>query len=231
MLDATLARRRRAATANGSRRRSSASGATRSPRSRRDLRVWVRQLPRRRRVAPDVLRVQLRPVRRGARSAQRQPSRSWSTAASACAARSISSSSSADGAQLRVTDHKTGKNRTTPRTMVDRRRRHAAAGALRPGDREGHRRRRSSRDGCSTAPRPAASPSTRFRSTTTRGAPGSRRSRSSIARSSWASCRRRRPSAPARGATSGRCAAGRGAARRAQAAGPAGRSQALRDMP
>ena len=44
--------------------------------------------------------------------------RSRSTDASSCADRSTSSKRSAGGAQVRVTDHKTGKNRSTPRTVI-----------------------------------------------------------------------------------------------------------------
>ena len=153
-----------------------------------------------------VLRVQLRPDRRGARSAQPAGSGRRSTAGSCCAARSISSSTAPTLDVLRVTDHKTGKNRSKPDLIV------GGGATLQPvlysaGDRAGARqegrrgpavllhdgrRLRRARDS---------------RSTTTRAARGSRCStiidravEHGIPR------RRRRPSAPAPGATSGRSA-------------------------
>ena len=62
----------------------------------------------------------------------------------------------ADGQALRVTDHKTGKNRTTHRHHR-RRRPGAAAGALRGGAGGASPASRWTRAGCRTAPRPAAS--------------------------------------------------------------------------
>ena len=80
-----------------------------------------------------------------------------------------------------------------------RRRRGAAAGALQRGGRAGARQEGGRRAGCSTARPPAASPSTRSRSTTTRAAQGlAGARRSSIARSSRDFSPPRRPSAPAR---------------------------------
>ena len=95
-------------------------------------------------------------------------------------------------AELRITDHKTGRNRTNA-AHGDRRRRHAAAGDLRARDREDLWPAGAAKAGCSTRPRPAASPSIRFRSPTPTAAPGSRRSRSSTAPSSSVFC----PPAPA----------------------------------
>ena len=56
---------------------------------RRDLGIWVQKLADDAGLAARVLRVQLRPERRRARSAQPAAIRSWSTAGSCCAARSI----------------------------------------------------------------------------------------------------------------------------------------------
>ena len=59
---------------------------------RRDLGIWVQKRGRRAGLAAGVLRVQLRAERRRPRSAQPAGSGRWSTAASCCADRSISSS-------------------------------------------------------------------------------------------------------------------------------------------
>ena len=127
---------------------------------RRDLGIWVQKLADGAATwMPGVLRVQLRPERRRPRSAQPARSGRRSTAASCCAARSISSSVSADLDVLRVTDHKTGQEPLEARSDR-RRRRGAAAGALQRGGRAGPRQEGRSRAGCSTARRPAASPST-----------------------------------------------------------------------
>ena len=95
-------------------------------------------------VGAALLRAQLRPAdRRRARRGQRARSDRASTAASRSAARSTWSSCMARCGTLRVTDHKTGRNRTTPRARR-RRRRHAAAGDLHAGRRAAARARRSS---------------------------------------------------------------------------------------
>ena len=73
---------------------------------------------------------------------------------------------SPDGDTLRVTDHKTGKNRSKDGSDR-RRRRHAAARAVQRRRRAGTWARRWPKAGCTTARRPAGSPITRFRSTTT----------------------------------------------------------------
>ena len=72
------------------------------------------------RLGARLLRVRVRPAgRRGPRPGQRRRSRCSSTAASSCAARSILIESEARrAAELRITDHKTGKNRTTWKTVI-----------------------------------------------------------------------------------------------------------------
>ena len=142
---------------------------------------------------------------KGATSAA-SPSRSRSTAASCCAARSTSSSRGMGRRSCAITDHKTGRNRTTPRTVIGGGA-HAAAGDLRPGDRADARPAGASAGGCSTARRPAASPSTdpahrRQPARRPRGARDHRsRHRARLPAAGAA------PSAPARGATSARSAA------------------------
>ena len=216
LLDRIVWPRSRPSTTNSSRRRSTRL-------ARRDRRHRPR--PARlgpaaaaaRRLEPGVLRVQLRPAatRDATRAACpiRYCRRPFRLRGSVDLDRAVD----ADGAPLRVTDHKTGKNRTTWKTVI------GGGAMLQPVlyslaieqalETAGHLRA-----GCSTAPRPAASPSTRSRSTRRTAAPASRRSRSSIARSSSASCRPRPAIARARGATSGRLRPGRRAARRGKSA-------------
>ena len=76
------------------------------------------QAGRRAGVDARVLRVQLRAERRGARPAQPDGAGRSSTAGSSCADRSISSSATPTLDVLRVTDHKTGKNRSNPDLIV-----------------------------------------------------------------------------------------------------------------
>ena len=99
-------------------------------------------------------------------------------AASSCAARSTSSSARGDGA-LRVTDHKTGARPDDAR-IVDRRRRHAAAGALRARGREAASGKpRVAGAGSTTAPARRLRGASTCRSTTQRrGAARGRRDRS-----------------------------------------------------
>ena len=171
-----------------------------------------------------------RPARLGPASCRRRATggRPTSSSASACSdegrdPRSVSEPVTIDGrfilrgsvdlierqpgrrAGLRVTDHKTGKNRSTPRT-VDRRRRGAAAGALQRGGRGDPRE--AGRVGAAVLLHDRRR-LRRARDPAQRGQPPRRRSRcsrSSTARSSTGSCRRRRPSGPAPGATSARSA-------------------------
>ena len=110
--------RRRRVRRDSSRPRSSASGATRSTTCAAISASGCRSSPTDGAWQPDVLRVQLRPERRGARSAQPAGSGASSTAGSCCADRSISSSVDRDLDVLRVTDHKTGKNRSNPDLIV-----------------------------------------------------------------------------------------------------------------
>ncbi len=107
---------------------------------------------------------------------------SGSTTASSCAARSTSSKRG----RARRTAHHRPQDRPEPHHAEDghRRRRHAAAGDLRPRHREDPGAARCAKAGCSTRPPPAASPSIRFRFARRTAAPGSKRSRSSTARSS-----------------------------------------------
>ena len=114
-----LRSRRRANTRNGWRRRSIASGATRSTSCGATSASGSRSIaPTSRTWVPDVLRVQLRPDRRGPRPAQPAGSGHDRRPASCCAARSTSSSDRADVDVLRVTDHKTGKNRSNHDLIV-----------------------------------------------------------------------------------------------------------------
>ena len=152
-----------------------------------------------------VLRVQLRPRRRGARRAQ--PARTGPDRRPLHPARL----GRRDRNERRLggaADHRP-QDWPQPHDAAhgDRRWRHAAAGDLRARRSRRFWRGPSARAGSSTRPRPAALPSSRFRSPTSTAAPGSKRSRSSTAPSSSDFSRRHPPSAPARGATSARSAA------------------------
>ena len=98
--------------------RSTASGTTRSTTCAAISASGCRSWPTKRTWVPDVLRVQLRPERRRPRSAQPAGAGRSSTAASSCADRSISIERHAELDVLRVTDHKTGKNRSNPDLIV-----------------------------------------------------------------------------------------------------------------
>ena len=103
---------------------------------------------RRAALAAGVFRVQLRAATTRARPAQPAGSDPRGRPLRCCAARSISSSITPDLDVLRVTDHKTGKNRSNPDLVVGR-------GTVlqpvlvQPGGRAGTRRRRCSKGGCS----------------------------------------------------------------------------------
>ncbi len=170
----------------------------------RDLRVWVRRLPQAGGWKPGVLRVQLRPVGRGTRPAERP--RSGDDRRPVPAAGIRGPRGAAAGWRTGARDRSQDREESLDAADGHRRRRHAAAGALRHGHRTDPRPSRSCRGAFSTAPRRAASPSTRSRSTRPTAAQVSTRSRSSIARSSWAFCRRRPLRARARGAISERSA-------------------------
>ena len=123
---------------------------------RRDLGIWVQRLADEDDWVAGVLRVQLRPERRGARSAQPAGSDHSSTAGSCCADRSISSSVTGELDVLR--DHRSQDRQEPVEPRSDRRRRRgAAAGAVQRGDRAGARQESRRRAGCSTARPPAAS--------------------------------------------------------------------------
>ena len=114
---------------------------------------------------PDVLRVQLRADRRGARSAE--PARIRSLVDGRFVLRgSVDLIEHRAGSDvLRITDHKTGKNRSTPELIVG-----GGACCSRCSTASRSNRASASRcvaGACSTARRPAASSSTRSRSTTT----------------------------------------------------------------
>ena len=153
----------------------------------RDLRVWVRRLPEADGWTP-MTSSSASACRTRAATSAAWPSRSSIDGRFVLRGSVDVIESRDDRDELRITDHKTGRNRTTPRTVI------GGGGTLQPviyglavekllGG-------RSAADACSTAPRRAASPTIRCRSPRRTAAPGSRRSRSSTAPSSSASCRR-----------------------------------------
>ena len=85
---------------------------------RRDLGIWLQKLAETERVATDVLRVQLRAERRGPGSAQSAGSCSRRRSLRAARVGGPRSSIAADLDVFRITDHKTGKNRSTPELVV-----------------------------------------------------------------------------------------------------------------
>ena len=152
--------RRHPSTKNGSHRRSLASGATRSPLSAETSESGSASCQRPRRGRPRTSSSASASLTKAATSAAR-PSRSASTIASSCAARSTSSSRCRATAELRITDHKTGRNRTNPRTII------GGGGMLQPVlyglAIEETCAGRCAKGACSTAPLPVDSPSTRSR--------------------------------------------------------------------
>ena len=105
------------ATKSSSRRRFRASGPTRLRRSAATCASGSGSCPRPKAGRPSTSSTASACQTRGATSAA-SPSRSRSTGASCCAAPSTSSSRSDGSEELRITDHKTGRNRTTPRTVI-----------------------------------------------------------------------------------------------------------------
>ena len=150
-------------TASGWRRPSSGSGGDEIAAIGRDLRVWVRRLPDAGEWRPSYFEFSF-----GLSDEGRDP-------------RSVSEPVTIDGrfrlrgsvdlVEVRQNAQAAGHRSQDRQESIDashgdRRRRHAAAGALRHGDRGGPRQAGAYRVGCSTAPRQAGSPSTRFRSPT-----------------------------------------------------------------